>query len=134
MSGEAFLVGNLSLVLPARLASPSRLPFSIILRESRFFVCTSGFVRPALEVRTETDLHLLGLLILSASHPGSVEPVSHAPGDLGNLIDDLHLRNLHDFLQFWMFGTSSSAPSDLHSLCLVTGSAPSAQLGIQLFF
>ena len=28
-----------------------------------------------------------------------------------------------------MFGTSSSAPSDLHSLCLVTGSVPSAQLG-----
>ena len=27
-------------------------------------------------------------------------PSPYAPGDLGNLIDDLHLKNLHDFLQF----------------------------------
>ena len=31
------------------------------------------------------------------------------PGDLGNLIDDLHLMNVHDFLQSGMFNTFSSA-------------------------
>ena len=85
MSGGAFLLENLTLVLPARLASPSRLPFSTVLRESRFFClhfCLHfGFVRPALEVRTETDLHLLGLLIL-LDH-WNLSP--HSPGNLGNL-------------------------------------------------
>ena len=40
MSRGALLLENLTLVLLALLASPSRLPFSIVLRESRFFVCT----------------------------------------------------------------------------------------------
>ena len=81
-----------------------------------------GFVRPAFEVRTkcgapflqlkgvvltifrviyvhfETDLHLLGLLILLhlLDHRNLSPP---APGELGNLIDVLQLRILHAFLQ-----------------------------------
>ena len=43
-----------------------------------------GFVHPPFEIRTETGLHLLRLLILLHL----LSP--HAPGDLGNLIDDLH--------------------------------------------
>ena len=50
-----------------------------------------------IHVHFETDLHLLGLLILL--HLLDHRDLSpHAPGELGNLIDDLH-RNLHDFLQ-----------------------------------
>ena len=49
-------------------------------------------------VHFETDLHLLGLLILlHLLDHRNLSP--HAPGDLGNLNDDLQLRNLHDFLQ-----------------------------------
>ena len=51
-----------------------------------------------IHVHFETDLHLLGLLILlHLLDHRNLSP--HAPGDLGNLIDDLQLRNLHDFLQ-----------------------------------
>ena len=76
-------------VIHARLASPSRLPYTTFHRESPIFV-HFGFVRPALEVRTETDLHLLGLLILSLClilDHWNLSPHSHR--DLGNLIDDL---------------------------------------------
>ena len=72
------------------------------------------FVRRAFEVRTkcgarslhsepvdvhfETHLCLLGLLILL--HLLDHRNLSlYAPGNLGNLINDLQLRNLHDFLQ-----------------------------------
>ena len=84
---------SLSLAQHARLASPSRRPFTTVHREFWVFV---RFVRPAVEGRTETDLHLLGHLVL-------MHLLVHrnlSPGDLGNLNDDLHLRNLHDFLQF----------------------------------
>ena len=66
---------------------------------SALFVCNSVLSVLALEVRTETDLHLLGLLILLRLILDHRNLSPHAPGDLGNLIDDLHLRNLHDFLQ-----------------------------------
>ena len=94
-----------------------------------------GFVRPALEVRTETDLQLLGLLILlSLSHPGSLEPVSACSWGPWQphrcLAPEEHSR----FPAVWMFGTSPSAPSDPQSLCLVTGSVPSAPLGLLLLF
>ena len=91
MSGGAFLLENISLVLPARLASPSRLPFSIVLRESRFFV----WILFALRLRPSCSW---GKDWNWSAPPWNLSP--HAPGDLGNLIDDLHLRNLHDFLQF----------------------------------
>ena len=84
---------SLSLAQHARLASPSRRPFTTVHREFWVFV---RFVRPAVEGRTETDLHLLGHLVL-------MHHLVHrnlSPGDLGNLNDDSHLRNLHDFLQF----------------------------------
>ena len=59
--------------------------------------CRSDRFFRAVDVHFETDLHLLGLLILE--HPLEHRNLSpHAPGDLGNLIDDLHLRNLHVFL------------------------------------
>ena len=41
-------------------------------------------------------MHLLILLRLILDHR-NLSP--HAPGDLGNLIGDLHMRNFHDFLQ-----------------------------------
>ena len=81
-----------------------------------------GFVHPPFEIRTETGLHLLRLLILLHL----VSP--HAFGDLGNLIDDLHLRNLHHFLQSgccWICsscttGTSTVLSVNFHSfLCLL---------------
>ena len=45
----------------------------------------------------ETDLHLGLLTLLHLLDHRNLSP--HAPGDLGNLIDDLQLGNLHDFLQ-----------------------------------
>ena len=88
------------------------------------------FVRPAFEGRTQTDLHLLRhLILLHLLDHRNMSP--HAPGDLGNLIDDLHLKNLHDFFLQYL---SSSALTDLQSLCLPTGSVPSAQLRRPLFF
>ena len=56
-------------------------------------------VRPAFEVSTETDLHLTGHLVLQhlLDHR-NLSP--HAPGDLSNFNEDLHLRKVHDFLQF----------------------------------
>ena len=72
-----------------------------------------------IDVHFETDLHLFGLLILlHLLEHRNLSP--HAPGDLGNLIADLQLRNLHDFLH--------------RRLCLVTKSVPFAQLGRQQFF
>ena len=54
------------------------------------------FVRPAFEGRTQTDLHLLRhLILLHLLDHRDLSP--HAPGDLGNLNDDFHLKNLHDF-------------------------------------
>ena len=50
-------------------------------------------------MRTEPDLHLLGLLILLRLVLDRRNLSPHAPGDLGDLVDDMHLRNLHDFLQ-----------------------------------
>ena len=56
-----------------------------------------------IHVHFETDLHLLGLLnLLHLLDHRNLSP--HAPGDLGNLIDDLHMRNLHDF---WQSGCST---------------------------
>ena len=50
-------------------------------------------------MRTETDLHLLGLLILLRVVLDHRNLSPHAPGDLGNLVNDTHLRNPHDYLQ-----------------------------------
>ena len=83
-------------------------------------------------VHFETDLHLLGLLILLQLLDHRNLSL-HAPGDLGNLIDDLHMRNPFRFSAVRMFNTSSSALSDRRSVCLVTEPVPSAQLGRQLF-
>ena len=80
----------------------------IVHRESpnfiRISVCTSALSVLLLRRSLKTDLHLLGLashpLCLILSHQDHQNLSPHAPGDLGNLIDDSNLKNLHDFLQF----------------------------------
>ena len=70
-----------------------------------------------LYVHFEPDLHLL--ILLHFMDHRNLSP--HAPGDLGNLIDDLQLKNLHAFLQSGCW-SSWSALSNRRSLCLVTES------------
>ena len=58
-------------------------------------MCAARFLHSEVDVHFETDLHLGLLILLHLLDHRNLS--SHGPGDLGNIIDDLQLRNLHCF-------------------------------------
>ena len=141
-------LSSLSHVTSRSLANSAEVSFVFLrLRLNAFTPAASsscpGFVPRAQRARLDSDMcaridQSTGLVEPSCSKISHscfphVWLSPHSPGDLGNLIDDLHLRNRHDYLQFGCSEHLRLLPSDLHSLSLVTGSVPSTQLGLQLF-